>query len=254
MALSTKLIFSAVVAALGGFLFGFDTVVISGAEQKFQSLWDLHDSLHGWAMSSARWGTVVGALLGSVPADRFGRKATLIWVGLFFLVSAVWSGLATDVYCFMIARFVGGLGVGVSTVAAPLYIAEIAPAEKRGFLTGLFQFNIVFGILGAFLSNSLLEGTSEDDWRWMLGIEGFPAVIYTIAALFIPESPRWLIGIQSRRNDGQAVLAEIAPEASDEEITSMADAIEAASKAEVKATGGATFPKQLRVPILLAFL
>ena len=254
MNLSRKLLFSSIVAALGGFLFGFDTVVISGAEQKFQALWDLNDSLHGWAMSSALWGTVIGALLGGIPTDRFGRKGTLIWIGLLFFVSAVWSGLANNVYAFMIARFLGGLGVGVSTVAAPLYISEISPPEKRGFLTGLFQFNIVFGILIAFLSNSLLEGTSESDWRWMLGVEGIPALIYTLATLFIPESPRWLIGMQGRREEGEAILAEINAEASPEEIASLADEIEIAAKAEEEATGGSAFSARLKVPILLAFL
>ena len=132
MKASGTLIRSAVIAALGGLLFGFDTIVISGAEQKFQALWDLNDSLHGWAMSSALWGTVLGALTGNIPTDRFGRKGTLLWIGILYFVSAVWSGLATGVYSFMIARFIGGVGVGVSTVAAPLYISEISPASMRG--------------------------------------------------------------------------------------------------------------------------
>ncbi|MGI9428961.1 MAG: MFS transporter, partial [Bythopirellula sp.] len=254
MNLSGKLLYSSIIAALGGFLFGFDTVVISGAEQKFQALWDLNDSLHGWAMSSALWGTVLGALLGNIPTDRFGRKGTLIWIGLFFFISAVWSGLATDVYSFMVARFLGGLGVGVSTVVAPLYISEISPADKRGFLTGLFQFNIVFGILVAFLSNALLEGTSEHDWRWMLGVEGIPAVLYTLSAFFIPESPRWLIGLQHRREEGEKVLSDINPEATAEEIAALATEIEVAAQAEEKVTGGATFSTHLKTPILLAFL
>lgn len=248
------LVASAVIAALGGLLFGFDTIVISGAEQKFQAVWNLSDTLHGWAMSAALWGTVLGALLGNIPADRFGRKGTLIWIGLFFFVSAVWSGLATDVYSFMIARFLGGVGVGVSTVAAPLYIAEISPPETRGFLTGLFQFNIVFGILVAFLSNSLLAGISENDWRWMLGVEGIPAIIYTACALFIPESPRWLIGLKHRRGEGEAILAKIAPQATSEEIARLAGEIEASAKAEEHATGGYLLSKRLKTPILLAFL
>ncbi len=254
MRANRTLIASAVIAALGGLLFGFDTIVISGAEQKFQALWSLSDTLHGWAMSSALWGTVLGALLGNIPADRFGRKGTLIWIGLFFFVSAVWSGLATGPYSFMVARFLGGIGVGVSTVAAPLYISEISPAETRGFLTGLFQFNIVFGILLAFLSNSLLEGTSENDWRWMLGVESFPALFYTVCALFIPESPRWLIGMKHRREEGEAVLAKINSPATAEEIARLAGEIEAAAKAEEQATGGAVLSSRLKTPILLAFL
>jgi MFS transporter, SP family, arabinose:H+ symporter len=254
MRANRTLIASAVIAALGGLLFGFDTVVISGAEQRFQAIWNLSDTLHGWAMSSALWGTVLGALLGNIPTDRFGRKGTLIWIGLFFFVSAVWSGLATDVYSFMVARFLGGIGVGVSTVVAPLYISEISPAAKRGFLTGLFQFNIVFGILLAFLSNSLLEGTSENDWRWMLGVEGIPAIIYTACAFFIPESPRWLIGLKHRREAGEAVLARISANATADEIARLAGEIESAAKAEEQATHGTVFSSRLKTPILLAFL
>lgn len=254
MNLSGKLLSSAIIAALGGLLFGFDTVVISGADQKIQALWDLSDSLHGWAMASALVGTVVGALVGNVPTDRFGRKGTLLWIGVLYVVSAVWSGLASDVYSFMIARFIGGVGVGISTVAAPLYIAEIAPAGRRGFLAGLFQFNIVLGILVAFLSNSLLEGTSENDWRWMLGVEAFPAILYTLLALRIPESPRWLIGLRRQRAQAESVIAQINPGLSPQEVTSIADEIEQAAREEEHATGGSTISWKLKTPILLAFL
>ena len=251
---SGKLLASAVIAALGGLLFGFDCIVISGAEQKFQLLWDLNDSLHGWAMSSALWGTVVGAILGNLPTDRFGRKQTLLWIGGLYFVSAIWSGLATDVYTFMIARFLGGLGVGVSTVAAPLYISEIAPPAKRGLLAGMFQFNIVLGILLAYLSNSLLEGTSDNDWRWMFAVEGFPALLYTLAAFTIPESPRWLICLRGDRQQAEKVLAQITPSASAAEISAAADEIAAAAVSEEKATTGSDLFRRLRVPILLAFL
>ncbi len=254
MKLSGRLLASAVIAALGGLLFGFDTIVISGAEQKFQSLWDLSDTLHGWAMSSALWGTVLGALAGNLPTDRFGRRYTLVSIGVLYLVSAVWSGLAWGPYSFMVARFIGGVGVGVSTVVAPLYISEIAPASKRGLLAGLFQFNIVFGILLAFLSNSLLEGISENDWRWMLAVEAFPAIAYTLFAFGIPESPRWLIGLVGRREQGEAVIAMINPEASPAEISALAADIERAAREEEHATGGAVFSSRLTVPILLAFL
>ena len=146
---------SAVVASLAGFLFGFDTVVISGAEQTIQQLWGLNSTLHGLAISMALWGTVLGSLVGGWPAEKFGRKKTLLWIGVLYLSSAIGSALAPEVYSFMISRFIGGLGVGISTVAAPMFIAEIAPPKYRGRLTGMFQFNIVFGILVAFLSNSL---------------------------------------------------------------------------------------------------
>ena len=251
---SSVLLASSIIAALGGFLFGFDTIVISGAEQKFQSLWDLSDTLHGWAMSSALWGTVLGALAGNLPTDRFGRKRTLLSIGMLYFVSAVWSAFATDPYTFMIARFIGGVGVGISTVAAPLYISEIAPADKRGLLAGLFQFNIVFGILVAFLSNSLLEGISENDWRWMMGVEAIPAIAYTLLTFRIPESPRWLIGLQGRREEGSAVLAKINPEASADEIAAATDRIEQAAREEEQVTGGTMFSSRLKTPIMLAFL
>lgn len=251
---SLTLLSSAVIASLGGLLFGFDTVVISGAEQKFQALWDLSDTLHGWAMSSALWGTVFGALVGNIPTDKFGRKGTLVGIGVLYFASAVWSALASDPYSFMIARFIGGIGVGVSTVAAPLYISEISPAKSRGLLAGLFQFNIVFGILLAFLSNSALEGTSENDWRWMLGMEAFPAIFYTLFTLAIPESPRWLIGMKGRRDEGEAVLAKINPELTADEVAATAQRIQEAASAEEQATGNSTFSSRLKTPILLAIL
>jgi MFS transporter, SP family, arabinose:H+ symporter len=139
--MNIKLFFWTLTSALAGFLFGFDTVVISGAEQKIQALWDLNSGWHGLAMAAALYGTVLGALLGGWPTDRFGRRATLLWIGVLYLVSAIWSALAPDVVSFIIARFIGGVGVGISTVAAPLYIAEIAPPGQRGRLAGMFQFN-----------------------------------------------------------------------------------------------------------------
>ncbi|MBO7654881.1 MAG: MFS transporter, partial [Kiritimatiellae bacterium] len=148
-----KVWFLAIVAALGGFLFGFDTIVISGAEQDIQRVWSLSAMTHGWVMSAALWGTVIGSLIGGGISDCFGRKKTLFWVGVFYLVSAVWSGFATGPVSMIIARFIGGLGVGVSTVAAPVYISEISPPESRGKMTALFQFNIVFGVLLSLVSN-----------------------------------------------------------------------------------------------------
>lgn len=250
--LSSKLFFWSLTAALAGFLFGFDTVVISGAEQTIQELWRLNDILHGLAMSMALWGTVLGSLIGSWPTDRIGRKKTLLWIGILYLVSAVWSALATDVYSFMIARFIGGLGVGVSTVTAPLFISEIAPAEKRGRLAGMFQFNIVFGILVALASNAALGGIGENAWRWMLGVEAIPALIYSLMCFGLPESPRWLIGRKEDREGGIAVLRQINPEAGDEEIESKADEIAAVS--QEAASKGGFWAKRLSTPILLAFL
>ena len=163
--MKARIFFWAITSALAGFLFGFDTVVISGAEQKIQSLWNLSPGLHGMAMAAALYGTVLGSVLGGRLADRFGRKATLTAVGLLYIISAVGCGFAWDVTSFVVARFIGGLGIGISTVAAPLYISEISPPAYRGRLAGMFQFNIVFGILVAFASNAALAGIGENAWR-----------------------------------------------------------------------------------------
>ena len=184
-----RIFFWSLTSALAGFLFGFDTVVISGAEQTIQSLWGLSPGLHGFAMASALYGTVLGALFGGWPTDRWGRRATLLWIGILYFISAVWSGLATGVYTFIIARFIGGLGVGISTVAAPLYISEIAPAERRGRLAGMFQFNIVFGILVAFVSNALIAGIGQHAWRWMLGVAAIPVAHLHRAVFRSPGKP-----------------------------------------------------------------
>lgn len=252
--MSSKILFWSITSALAGFLFGFDTVVISGAEQTIQSLWQLGPGMHGVAMAAALYGTVIGSLLGSWPTDRYGRRATLLWIGILYFVSAVWSGIANDVWSFIIARAIGGIGVGISTVAAPLYIAEIAPAERRGRLAGLFQFNIVFGILIAFLSNFLIGKYMDASvaWRWMLGVEAFPALLYTVLCFGIPESPRWLLSRKGDRAGGIAVLKLIQPEASQKQIEAEADEILAISHEKVE--GGRFWTARLRVPILLAFL
>lgn len=249
---SPRLFFWSLTAALAGFLFGFDTVVISGAEQTIQELWGLSPTLHGLAMSAALWGTVLGSLIGSWPTDVFGRKKTLLSIGILYLASALWSALANDPHSFMVARFIGGLGVGISTVAAPLFISEIAPAGQRGRLAGMFQFNIVFGILVAFASNAALGAIGDTGWRWMLGVEAIPALVYSVMCFSLPESPRWLIGRKEDREGGKAVLKMIHPEASESEIDAKADEIAAVSH-EAASTGG-FWTKRLKTPIMLAFL
>ena len=249
---SVRLIIWSATSALAGFLFGFDTVVISGAEQTIQSLWHLSAGIHGMAMAAALYGTVVGSVIGAWPADRFGRRATLLWIGILYFVSAVWSGLAQDVYSFIVARFIGGLGIGISTVIAPLYISEIAPAGQRGRLAGMFQFNIVFGILVAFLSNALLAGIGANAWRWMLGVAAFPALLYTALCFLIPESPRWLIGRKHDRAAGLAVLGLIYPGWSADALARNADDIAQASLDTDPS--GRFWTMSLRRPILLAFL
>jgi sugar porter (SP) family MFS transporter len=250
--MNSRLFFWSLSAALAGFLFGFDTVVISGAEKTIQALWGLSPASHGLAMSAALWGTVLGSLIGSWPTDKFGRKKTLLCIGMLFLVGSLWSAFANEVYSFMIARFLGGIAIGVSTVAAPLYISEISPPESRGRLAGMFQFNIVFGILVAFVSNSLLAGIGDNSWRWMLGIMAVPSVLYTLVCFIIPESPRWLLSRKGDRAAGLAVLKLISPNASSAELQASAEAMATASSEASSAQG--FWRSGMRTPILIAFL
>ena len=250
-AFNSRIFFWSITSALAGFLFGFDTVVISGAEQKIQALWGLSAGLHGLAMGSALYGTVLGSLFGGWPTDSFGRKKTLLCIGLLYIISAVGCSLASGVAMFIAARVIGGIGIGVSTVAAPLYISEIAPPRHRGRLAGMFQFNIVFGIVIAFASNWLLAGIGENAWRWMLGVAAIPSLIYTIMCFSLPESPRWLIGRKGDRAAGVKVLKLIEPEALSAEIEADANAILAASSERV--TSARFWTWGLRVPIMLAF-
>lgn len=193
--LKTKLFRWSVVASLAGFIFGFDTVVISGANIPIKNLWNTTPLFHGFfIMSMALWGTLFGSIFGGIPTDRYGRKKVLIVLGILFAISAIGSALANGPYVFSFFRFIGGIGIGVSSVVAPTYISEISTPKTRGKLGALYQFNIVFGILAAFLSNYFFQGVGgENDWRWMLGILVVPSVIFTFMVLAIPESPRWLI-------------------------------------------------------------
>ncbi len=247
--MNPKILRISLIAALAGFLFGFDTVVISGAEKKLQALWDTSDAFHGTVViGMALFGTVIGAIFGGIPTNRLGRKKTLFWIGVLYSISAIGSALANDPVTFGIFRFLGGLGIGASTVAAPTYISEIAPASQRGRLVGLYQFNIVFGILIAFFSNYLLNGTGENDWRWMVGVEAIPAVLYTVLALGLPRSPRWLL---TRGESGEAakVLERIGSELTVEGLQKdMARSETLSGKKEN------IFMGKYRFPVLLAFL
>ena len=247
-----QLFFWSLVSALAGFLFGFDMVVISGAEQKIQALWGLSPGLHGFVIGAALYGTVLGSLFGGVPADRFGRKKTLLCIGLLYVISALGCALADGVSVFILARVIGGIGIGISTVVAPLYISEIAPPKYRGRLAGMFQFNIVFGILIAYASNALLADIGENAWRWMFGVAVFPSLLYTLLCFTIPESPRWLLTRKGDRTAGLKVLKLIEPDATPAQIEADAAAILAA--ASVSVGTGKFWTRQLRVPILLAFL
>src|SRR6202167_1898098 len=189
-------------------------------------------------MASALYGTVVGSLLGGWPADRFGRKATLLWIGILYFAGAVGSALAPNVAVFIVARVIGGLGIGISTGVAPMYILGIAPPKHRGRLAGMFQFNIVFGILMAFVSNALLAGVGENAWRWMLGVAAFPSLLYAALCFGLPESPRWLLSRKGDREAALAVFQRIDPEASKTQITAEADEITAAAASEQKSSSG----------------
>jgi sugar porter (SP) family MFS transporter len=237
------------VAALAGLLFGFDTVVISGADKKLQTLWNSSDGFHGAVvMAMALWGTVAGAIFGGFPTQRFGRKQTLSGIGILYTLSAVGSALANDPITFAAFRFIGGLGVGISTIAAPAYISEIAPAKQRGRLVGLYQFSLVSGILLAFISNYLLSGIGENDWRWMMGVEAFPAFIYTLLCLGIPKSPRWLI-TKNRLDEAKGIYSQIDPEGSFDNLVSEMN--EDNSKEN---NNESIFQSKYRFPLQLAFL
>lgn len=252
--MKARLFLWSLVSALAGFLFGFDTVVISGAEQTIQSLWNLSAGMHGLAMGSALYGTVLGSLLGGWPTDRFGRKKTLLFIGVLYILSAFGCALANGVGLFIAARLIGGLGIGISTVAAPLYISEISPPAYRGRLAGMFQFNIVFGIVIAFASNAVIARIGGDDaWRWMLGIAAAPSIVYAALCFGLPESPRWLIGRRGDREAGIAVLKLIEPDFPQPRLEAHANEILAAARSE-RAVASRFWTPRLRVPILLAFL
>jgi sugar porter (SP) family MFS transporter len=197
MARSKTAFGAAVVASLGGFLFGFDTAVISGVERSIQQLWMLADFAHGFTVASALIGTVVGSLLAGWPAEKYGRKRVLQAIGLIYLATSLVTALTSTWELFILFRFIGGIGVGASSVVGPMYISEISPARSRGRLVALFQFNIVSGILIAFVSNYLLFGVADDAWRWMLGVQAFPSLLFFLMVFTVPESPRWLVKTNS---------------------------------------------------------
>ena len=236
-------------AALAGFLFGFDTVVISGADQKLQELWNSTDIFHGSVvMAMALWGTVVGAIFGGIPTRKIGRKKTLLWIGIFYTLSALGSALANDPFTFAAFRFLGGVGVGISGIAAPAYISEIAPAKNRGKLVGLYQFNLVTGILVAFLSNYLLSGLGENDWRYMMGIEALPAIIYTFLVLTIPKSPRWLY-LNNQQKEAEKVIRDAYSKKDADELIA-----EIIQDKELNVNTESIFQKRYSFILMLAFL
>ena len=241
-----KVLFWSIVTALGGFLFGFDTAVISGAEKAIQQLWHLSAFEHGFTISIALIGTVLGAMFGGIPSDKLGRRQTLRWIAVLYLVSAVGAALAPAWVPFMVFRFLGGLGVGASSVTAPLYISEISPADSRGKLVGLFQFNIVFGILVAYLSNYLLANVGEHSWRLMLGVQAVPAVAFLLFLFRVPESPRWLL-LHGRLEEGRAVLRIINPATVETDVAAILT-----TQALAGRENESLWAAQYRTPVLLA--
>lgn len=247
-----KLLLWSVVAALAGFIFGFDTVVISGANLPIKELWHTTPLFHGFfIMSMALWGTVIGAMFGGIPTEKFGRKKVLLWIGILFSVSAIGSAIASGPYLFSFFRFVGGLGIGISSVAAPTYISEISTPKTRGRLVGMYQFNIVFGILIAFFSNYLLKGfDGANDWRWMLGIMAIPALLYTFMVFGIPESPRWLISVKNNLTKAKEILVLIGAENPDAEIKNI---IAANNAIKASSTNQNLFGRKYKAVLWLAF-
>ena len=252
-----KLYYWSITVALAGFLFGFDTIVISGAEQDIQRLWGSYtlfgsnDLFHGIVIvGAALWGTVLGAIFGAIPNDRLGRKKTLVFIGVLYTISAIGSSMASGPWIFALFRFIGGIGVGASTIAAPSFISEIAPQEKRGRLVATYQFNIVFGILIAFVSNALLaKYISNDAWRWMIGIEALPAIIYTVMMFAIPESPRWLITAKNNIEAAKQVFRSLYDNEGDiaEQVNLIVNSQKSTDDAE------SIFSKKYGIPLSLAF-
>lgn len=209
--MGNRVLLWSIVVSIGGFLFGFDTAVISGAEQSIQQYWSLNSFQHGLTVSMALIGTIFGALMGSMPAEKWGRRRTLRLIAILYLLSSIGTAFAQDWWMFLVFRFLGGWGVGASSVTVPVYIAEISPARRRGQLVAMFQFNIVFGILVSYLSNYLIGQESANAWRWMLGVQAAPSLVFWVLLYFVPESPRWLLLHTNRIQEALATLKVINP-------------------------------------------
>jgi sugar porter (SP) family MFS transporter len=207
VSMNAYLVKSSLVAALGGLLFGFDTAVIAGATGALTATYSLSPATLGLTVAAALYGTILGAMFGGIPGDRYGRRASLRITAVLYLISALGCAFAFNWPSFIVARFIGGLGIGASSVLGPMYIAEIAPPKQRGRMVGMFQFNIVFGILLAYFSNYVVGtmGFGDAEWRWKLGIPAIPAALFLVMLFTIPESPRWLAG-RGRVKEAEEVL------------------------------------------------
>jgi sugar porter (SP) family MFS transporter len=244
-----KAIRNSIVAALGGFLFGFDTAVISGVERSIQELWSLDDFWHGFTVASALIGTVLGSLTAGYPAEKYGRKRALQAIGLLYLVTSIGTALTGSWHIFVLLRFLGGIGVGASSVVGPMYISEISPAASRGRLVALFQFNIVSGILIAFVSNYLLFGVSDEAWRWMLGVQAIPSLLFFVLVFSVPESPRWLV-----RKGNTAQALDVLEDIGEPEPQKAYETIKASVSQTPAGTREKLFTSANRAPILYAVI
>ena len=246
--MNQQITYWSITVAIAGFLFGFDTAVISGADQPVQILWQTGDLFHGlFIMSAALWGTVIGALFGNWPCDRYGRKRVLVGIGVLYLVSAIGSALAPDPYSFSVWRFIGGLGVGASSIAVPAYISEMAPPAVRGRLVALYQLQIVFGILVAFASNYTLSALLDLDWRWMLGVESLPALAYVVMVSTVPESPRWLLLKQGDEKASRRILEQVDADSAERTLSEI-------RATDLKTPEDRLFRRTYWRPVMLAFL
>jgi len=249
MKLNSVLLKSSVVAALGGLLFGFDTAVISGTTGQLSQVFGLSSKSLGITVSIAIWGTVVGAMFAGFPGERYGRRDSLRGLAIFYLVSALGCAIAWSWWSLVAFRFIGGLGIGGSSVLAPMYIAEVAPAKWRGRLVGLFQFNVVFGILLAYFSNYLiaLAHLGAAEWRWDLGVAAFPAALFFAMLFTIPRSPRWLVK-KGRVAEARTVLQLTGDEDYERDLQEIVESIDV----EQKQAAEKLFTRKYAFPIFLA--
>ncbi len=250
MQLSSSVVKATVVGALGGLLFGFDTAVISGATAQLTSQFHLSEAALGFTVAAALWGTVIGAIFAGIPGQRFGRRDSLRVMAAFYIISAIGCAFAWSLPILIFFRFIGGLGIGGSSVLGPMYIAELAPANWRGRLVGFFQVNIVVGILVAYISNAYIEtlhlGATE--WRWQLGVSALPAILFCIMLFFIPRSPRWLM-TQGRDSEALDVLRQIGTA---EPVQEEVNRIRRALDEEGSGAQDSLFSRKYRRPVILA--
>ena len=238
-----------VIVALGGLLFGLDTAVISGVEQPIQALYHLTNFWHGFTVAIAIIGAVVGAFSAGFPAERYGRKKVIIAIAFIFTLTSVLTAVAPNWTVLVIGRFIGGLAIGASSVAGPMYIAEIAPANIRGRLVAFFQLNVTMGLFLAYSSNYLFSGTGENAWRWMLGIVAVPSILFFLLAFIVPESPRWLVK-HNRIGDARNVLSLCGRANIEKEITDILESLKIISSSSAEKL----FSRKYARPIIYAVL